>query len=156
MSLELIYPHFDNNVTSYNFEVPNDVTNLNILAIPENPKAKVEITGGTNLVEGKNLVKIIVTAEDGNNKKIFDINGYKRNKEEEQIYSKKQEDNKKSKEDYSTHNVSNEIEIVNEYNSKKLVNDKEKEKNMLIAFTIIIVAFLIGFILKSKYRNMDN
>ena len=32
-----------NNITNYNFEVPNDVKDLNILVVPENEKAKVKI-----------------------------------------------------------------------------------------------------------------
>lgn len=36
-------PAFDKNITSYNLEVPNNVVNLNILAIPENENAKIEV-----------------------------------------------------------------------------------------------------------------
>ena len=39
----LLEPPFDSNITEYELEVPYESKNLNILAIPENENAKVEI-----------------------------------------------------------------------------------------------------------------
>lgn len=60
---------FDGNKTSgYAFEVPESVSSVNITAKPVSSKAKVEGTGRVNLNAGKNSIKIVVTAENGNTK----------------------------------------------------------------------------------------
>lgn len=61
-----IKPSFNKNVTSYNITVPYEVDKLNLNAIPNDSKSKVEITGNENFKVGKvNTVEIKVTAEDG-------------------------------------------------------------------------------------------
>lgn len=60
---------FDGNKTSgYAFEVPESVSSVNITAKPVSSKAKVEGAGKVNLNAGKNSIKIVVTAENGNTK----------------------------------------------------------------------------------------
>ena len=58
----LLYPTFDTNVTSYNIEIGNSITKLNILAIPENELANIQILGNEELNIGDNLIKIMVTS----------------------------------------------------------------------------------------------
>ena len=61
-----IKPSFNKNVTSYNITVPYEVDKLNLSAIPNDSKSKVEITGNENFKVGEiNTVEIKVTAEDG-------------------------------------------------------------------------------------------
>ncbi len=45
----LLYPPFDTNVTKYDIEISNETSKLNILAVPENEKASVQITGNDDL-----------------------------------------------------------------------------------------------------------
>lgn len=52
------------------------IQKLNILAKPENEKSKIEIVGNSNLKEGENIIKIIVTAEDGTTTRTYKINAY--------------------------------------------------------------------------------
>lgn len=59
---------FKRDNTDYSVEVPNDVTSLTVYATPVDSKAKVAGTGKVNLKEGKNAVKVTVTAESGNTK----------------------------------------------------------------------------------------
>lgn len=56
---------FDKNIYEYSIKVASDVTSLDIKAVAENSKARVEITGNENFKAGKNTVTIKVTAEDG-------------------------------------------------------------------------------------------
>lgn len=56
---------FDKKVFEYNLEVENKVENLDITYKTEDTKAKASIEGNTELKEGKNEIKIIVTAENG-------------------------------------------------------------------------------------------
>lgn len=75
---------FDPNITQYNIEVANNITDLNILAIPQNENSIVEINGGKNLNIGENLVEISVLAENGFSKKIYEINVIRKNYEEQE------------------------------------------------------------------------
>ncbi len=60
---------FDGNKTSgYSIEVPESVSSVNITAKAISSKAKIQGTGKVNLNAGKNNVKIVVTAENGNTK----------------------------------------------------------------------------------------
>lgn len=58
-------PAFDPSVTSYIATIGEDITEVEVIAQPTNEKAKVEITGNSNLQDGENTVTIVVTAEDG-------------------------------------------------------------------------------------------
>lgn len=78
----LLNPPFDTNITKYNIEVSNDITDLNILAIPQNENAVIEINGGNDLSEGENKIEITVIGQNGISKKIYEINVYRQNKEE--------------------------------------------------------------------------
>ena len=57
-------PEFNSAILAYSMNVDNDVTSLNIEAIPNDENATASIEGGTNLVVGENTVTITVTAED--------------------------------------------------------------------------------------------
>ena len=63
-------------------DVSSDTTNLNYKYELEDEKSKVEITGDKNLKPGDNIIKFIVTAEDGT-KKEYEITVNKATKVEE-------------------------------------------------------------------------
>ncbi|MFA7367195.1 MAG: cadherin-like beta sandwich domain-containing protein [Bacilli bacterium] len=56
---------FDPNIRSYSITVKNDVTNLDVEAITDCPYAAVSITGSEQIDEGKNVLMVLVQAEDG-------------------------------------------------------------------------------------------
>lgn len=56
---------FDKETLEYKIKVKSDVTSLDIKAIPESNKSRVEITGNEKFKKGNNTVTITVTAEDG-------------------------------------------------------------------------------------------
>jgi len=58
-------PAFNKNTLTYSVSVPNSATEVMINALANNAKAKVEVTGNTNLKVGENTVSVKVTAEDG-------------------------------------------------------------------------------------------
>lgn len=60
-----ITPKFSSNVTSYTANVEKDITQVEVLAVANNEKATVEITGNENLQNGENVISVKVTAEDG-------------------------------------------------------------------------------------------
>lgn len=63
-----ISPAFQKSITTYNVTVPNEVSKLVIDYKKSDEKATVSIVGNENLSVGNNVVKIIVTAEDGSKK----------------------------------------------------------------------------------------
>lgn len=66
-------PTFEKDVTEYYLTVPNEVKDIDVLAVSSNPKATVEITGNTKLKEGLNTIKVQVTSEDKKEKKTYTI-----------------------------------------------------------------------------------
>lgn len=71
-----IYPSFQGNIYNYNLNVNEEITKLEILAETENENATFVIDGNENLQEGDNIVKIIVTAEDGETTSEYKLNVY--------------------------------------------------------------------------------
>lgn len=72
-------PNFSNDTLNYNVTVPNEANSVTINTETNNPKAKVEITGNTDLKVGENKVTVKVIAEDGTTK-TFTINVKKEDK----------------------------------------------------------------------------
>lgn len=108
----LLYPQFGANVTNYKAEISNDISDLNILAVPENEKAIVEVIGKNNLKEGNNLVSVYVTALNGFSKREYKVNVYKRNQEEETKYQEAVKDNQnKLEEIYDAEKTNDELSI---------------------------------------------
>lgn len=59
---------FDKEIYEYKISVSSDVTSLDIKAIAEDSKSRVEINGNEGFKKGENTVIITVTAEDGSTK----------------------------------------------------------------------------------------
>lgn len=57
-------PEFDPETTKYTMTVGTDVTKLNINAVVEDEKSKLDISGNEDLELGENIIKLVVTAED--------------------------------------------------------------------------------------------
>ena len=148
----LLYPVFDNNITNYDAEVSKDVEKLNILAIPENENAKTEIIGNNNLKEGKNLIKVIITAQDGITKKEFNINVHKRNSKEEGDFLEKQKENKqKLEKTYEAQKV-----VAQNTQSNRIDKQESKEKrNTLIIICIFIIFIITGIIIGIKISKTN-
>lgn len=69
-------PKFKSNIYSYNLNIADNIESLEVVTEAEKEKAKIEIEGNTNLKEGENIIKIKVTAEDGQTTRIYKINTY--------------------------------------------------------------------------------
>lgn len=74
-------PRFDGNTTSYTMTVKNNINSLNVNATPNDPKAKVTVTGNSGWKEGNNVIRITVTAENGS-EKVYIVNVNKKGNEE--------------------------------------------------------------------------
>lgn len=61
-----LYPIFDTNTREYNLRVTNDITKITVVPTVNYSKASYKIEGTTDeLAVGKNIITIVVTAEDG-------------------------------------------------------------------------------------------
>lgn len=118
-----IVPEFSSEVFCYSAEVGSNVKKINILAVPQNENAKVEIIGNDNLQFGENNVEIIVTAEDDITVKKYNILVHKKTQEEE--------------------NEKNNIDILNQ-TDKDL--RKHENKFYWLIFLVIILFIVIGII----------
>lgn len=144
----LLNPPFDISETKYTTEISNNVQEINVLAVPENEKAKVQITGTNNLKEGNNTVTITVTAANGFSKKKYQVNVYKRNQEEQIKYEEDEKEQvKKVEEAY-------EIEKVGSSEKEQLQNNN-KASNTVWTILIIVVILIVGgsIFLYSKYKT---
>lgn len=154
----LLNPPFETSVLQYKTEVSLQTSDLNIIAIPENEKAKVQIMGATNLKEGDNIVNILVTAANGFSTKKYQVKVHRRNEGEQKVYqNEKDEQNEKLEEAYEIDKLTdakdNQIE-----NSEKEEAKKKKNNNMIIGIAMLVIStFTISvitfFILKNKKKN---
>lgn len=71
---EGIVPSFQKDIYEYYLTIPNDIQDIEVLAISENPNATIEITGNTGLKEGLNVINIKVSSENKSQNKIYTIN----------------------------------------------------------------------------------
>lgn len=151
----LLNPPFDNLETHYKAEVSNETENIKVLAIPENEHAIVEINGNENLKKGNNLVTIIVIAENNFTKKKYQVEVYRRNKEEENVYQEEQKDNLNKLEN------AYEIEQLSKNSEESTTNIEENSnKKMLIPASIffIVLSFICIFLYinNKKNKNLNN
>ena len=154
----ILSPEFNEQITRYNTQVTNEINQLNILAIPENENGKVEILGNNNLNEGNNKIEIKVTAPNGFTQRIYEINVYKRNKQEETMYDQEVDKVKKRLEE--AYSVNKEVS-ENDNSGETMNNDNNEVKNekrenkkdyLLMAVDVfIVVSIIIGFL---TYKNI--
>lgn len=142
----LLNPPFDNTVTQYDAEISNTVTNLKLIAVPENEKATVSITGNADLKEGNNKIIISVTAANGITKRNYIVNVYKRNANEEAQYEKEQEEQQeKLEEAYQIEKLSTD-NLKQEEDNQKVKQNKTKIIVGVVGIVIIVSAIIIGTI----------
>ena len=115
-------PAFSPDITEYYF-LTEDLTSLEITAIPANANAEVTVTGNTNFKEGLNTIKIMVTSPD------------KSRKTEYVIYVTKTNDLEKANANLETlaiENVTLEPEFTNDrYQYQATVSNTTENLNIL-------------------------
>lgn len=73
LSVEDYDIEFTSDQKKYTLTVPYKVKKVKILAEAENENAPIEMEGTTSLKVGKNIIKILVTSEDGSNKETYTL-----------------------------------------------------------------------------------
>lgn len=145
----LLNPPFDSYQTNYKAEVSNATQTINLLAVPENEQATVEVSGKENLVEGNNIVTAIVTAPNGFTKKKYQIEIYKRNIEEEEKYQEQQKQKLEEAQKIS------ELSINTDEKEKIKTEDNEQKGSIIIWIMIIIFVIVVSIVIfRYKKRNL--
>ena len=72
--VELSYsPEFSSEVYEYSVNVPNDITKIDVEALASDENYTIEITGNENLVEGENIITILVKAKDSDKSATYKV-----------------------------------------------------------------------------------
>lgn len=69
-----LYPSFKPSIYNYSLNITEKIDKLEIIAEAENENAQIKIEGNEKLKEGENIIKVIVTAEDGQTSREYKIN----------------------------------------------------------------------------------
>ena len=144
----ILYPSFDTTVTEYRIETEPNIEKLNILAIPENPNAKITIQGNELLKTGNNEILINVLSEDGINSINYKIIAHKRNIEEQEQYI-----NQEEKQAETLNNLLEEVNI-DQVEENKNIDEENNEKNLNYIYLILIVTIgiIILFVIKKAKK----
>lgn len=149
----LLNPPFDLNTTYYKAQVSNEITNLNIFAVPEDENATVEILGNDDLQVGSNLIKVVVTAQNRVSKKVYQIEVYRRNLEEDTKYQEEQSTQKDLLE--KAYEIEKVTDTVSEEKNVDFKEESGKRLNVwlwivVLLVIIVFVAIVIWYIIKYK------
>ncbi len=132
----MLYPSFDNNTLNYEAEIPFSTEKINLLAIPQNPNAKVELQGNNTMQVGNNIVKVVVTATDGITNKTYEIVVHRRNEEEQAQYEEETE--------VEAEKLSTILEEQEANNKKEEIKEEQKENANWWILGVIVAIVLIG------------
>lgn len=146
-------PPYHNSITHYNIEISKDISKLNILAVPENEKGKVEILGNENLKAGNNEITIIVTAQNGFTKREYKIKAYKRNEEEEILYQEEQKKAEENRKEELEKAYQIEKTSITETDIQTMVEDEKNVQNNYIIPVTIGVLLVLGIVFVVVYNK---
>ena len=137
-------PEFQNSITNYYAEVASTETLVNILAIAEDSSANVKIEGNNDLKYGSNNVVVTVTARDGITDKKYNIEIYKRNDEEENVYK---EEIKENNEEVNMLLEEKSIETVESKENQAEDNEVNGKSKVIVIVVIIVAIIVIGVVI---------
>lgn len=124
-------PEFSSNIYSYETTIDmdnNDMTEVTVEAVANDKKANVEITGNTNLVEGENLINVIVKASDSSEQTVYQI---------------------------TVNKVSQASEVVSSNNIIDKITNIKREYLIIGGFIFIVVVILVIIVI-NYIRNKKN
>ena len=169
-------PEFNTNITNYNLQIENNITNIDVLAIPENIDSLVNISKPDSLKIGDNIIEILVTAKNNITTKLYTINVYRRNIDEDTLVTNKRVYDTKLvsllKDENNTlvnpntksllpdtDNSDNSNNSNNPGNSNRMIeNEFESNNNLIniILFVLLLVIIIILiFVLSNKKTNKE-
>lgn len=137
--------------TEYKTEIDSYVETIDILAIPQNPNAKVTIQKDDKMKIGDNKIYINVLAEDGITNKKYTVTVHRRSEEEQKVYIEEQEEQVEKAEKLiaTINNETNENTDISEIKEEEKQN--EVRNNILILIiACILISIVVIIIVKKK------
>ena len=139
-------PEFDSNMTEYKVEIPNDVSKIELLAIPQREGATVTISGSEEMQIGHNKIEVTVLAEDGITSKKYYIDIYRRN-EAEEIEEQEQKEIEAER-----------LAVIleeQENNNKETFAEKGKKKTIVgVSILIVLIIILSSIIIYKRKKKV--
>ena len=139
-------PEFDSNMTEYKAEIPNDISKIELLAIPQREGASVTISGSEEMQIGHNKIEVTVLAEDGITSKKYNIDIYRRN-EAEEIEEQEQKEIEAER-----------LAVIleeQENNNKETPMEKGKTTTIIgISIAIVLAIIIAGLIIYKKKKKV--
>lgn len=121
-------PEFQTDIYEYKIELTEDIEKLDISAIPTHPDTIAEITGNENLIEGENIITIVVKPED--------------------------EADNVSENNIATYQIIVNKTLPKE--EENIQEEKIDKKIILIAVGAVVVVILVIFIIIKLRKNKDD
>ncbi len=134
----ILNPEFNPDVTDYSAEIFGEIDTLNILAVPQKENAQVSIEGNENLQYGENLIKIVVTAEDGISNKVYNVTVVK---------------NEENIEETNAENIEENSENVYDTVDNAIKENASKESLFIIILVIAVAALLIIWVVWRRKKK---
>ena len=147
-----LLPDYQETVTNYILEVSNETENLNVLAIPVNENAEVQISGNKNLKIGDNQIIVTVTATNGITNKKYVIDVHRRNAEEESIHAEEQQNI--IEEANQVKEQINSEENVDSMQEQNLENEKENVENKVIMIIGMVLAIMVMGVVVIRIKKL--
>lgn len=141
----ILNPEFSADILEYTATVGSNIESLNILAVPQVEGANVVITGGKSLSFGENIITINVTGKNGTSSKIYTVNVYRKNENEEQQNILLQENNVNN-----INTIDNQIQSKNEMQKLK---DRRSKTILIILFWIVLIIIISIIVFKVIRKN---
>ena len=139
-------PEFDSNMTEYKAEIANNVSKIELLAIPQREGATVTISGSEEMQIGHNKIEVTVLAEDGITSKKYNIDIYRRN-EAEEIEEQEQKEIEAER-----------LAVIleeQENNNKETPMEKGKTTTIIgISIAIVLAIIIAGLIIYKKKKKV--
>ena len=137
--------------TEYKTEIDSNVETIDILAIPQNPNAKVTIQKDDKMKIGDNKIYINVLAEDGITNKKYTVTVHRRSEEDQKVYIEEQEEQVEQAEKLiaTINNETNENTDISEIKEEEKQNEV-RNNILIIIIACILISIVVIIIVKKK------
>ena len=148
-------PAFSADVTSYSASVSNDITSLEVSAVPSHSAASIStITGNQELIVGSNLVQVTVAAQDGSTT-VYQIDVTREEASETQTETETVTgDETEDAADQTEYWKNQYLDQYDKYQALK--SSTRKVIAILIIVLVVLVILLVNLLIFRKNRDEDD
>jgi len=129
-----LVPEFSSEIFEYDLgKIDADVNTLKISAFPINENAEVEIIGNENMVVGENTIKVVVTSENGEVEKTYNLKVFKEYNEKNSL-----------------------VDIENTRTGSDVWNALKENATVLLLYLFVWVEFIQVVYLYERLKKAEN